>query len=517
MQKNILIILFLFCFAFLHAEQKPPIIPLPAQYQMKTGSFHVNNDVRIHYNDDLLTDEAHFLQQQLFEKKSLSLPIQKKSEENSISLILTEKEDKAGTYRMNVGNRSVKIEASTEEGIFNGMMSLMQLIEFSASNTIPCWSIMDEPKHQWRGIMLDESRHFFGKEKVKSLLDWMAFYKLNKFHWHLTDDNGWRIEIKKYPLLSLIGGIGDLTNPDNAPQFYTQDEIKEIVQYAAERKIEVIPEIDMPGHARAANRAYPAFSGGGSKQHPEFTFNPGKEETYSYLTDILKETDVLFPSQMIHLGGDEVHFGNEKWNELKEVKTLMANQNLKNLVEVEKYFMVRMADSLYALENKFLAWDEVADASFPVEKTILFWWRHDKPEQLATALEKNYPVVLCPRIPLYLDFVQHDTHQSGRRWAGAYSDLQGVYSFSSDRFAKERASQILGIQANLWTETVQTEKRFDFLMFPRISAFSESAWGTNNSFSDYEERLQQHLSLYKKQGIYYFNPFNPDEYAEPLH
>ena len=243
--------------------------------------------------------------------------------------------------------------------------------------------------------MLDESRHFFGKEKVKSLLDWMAFYKLNKFHWHLTDTPGWRVEIKKYPLLTYIGGIGNHSDPNAAPTYYTQEDIREVVKYAAERKITVIPEVDMPGHARAANRAYPEFSGGGSERYPHFTFSGARG--HLRLPDRYFEGGrYAVPSQMIHLGGDEVHFGNQQWNDIKEVQQLMAENQYSDLTEVEKHFMVRMADSLYAMGNKFLAWDEMADIRCP-------WTRpsssggDDQPDYLTKALNRNYPVVLCPR------------------------------------------------------------------------------------------------------------------------
>lgn len=516
MKKSILACMFFIgCFALL-ARQKPSIIPVPRVYESQNSTFLLDNNVTIDYDDQLLADEAHFLQEQIFEKKALPLSIGKDLQERKISLVLTGEEIKSEAYHLNMNGGSIAIKSATEEGIFNGIVSLLQLIEFASSDSIPCWNIKDYPKHEWRGVMLDESRHFFGKEKVKSLLDWMAFYKLNRFHWHLTDDPGWRIEIKKYPLLTYIGGIGNDTDPDAAPKYYTREDIKEIVTYAAEKKITVIPEVDMPGHARAANRAYPQFSGGGSERHPNFTFDPGQEETYQYLTNILKEVDVLFPSQMIHLGGDEVHFGNQQWNENKGVQRLMKENDFTDLVEVEKHFMVRMADSLYAMGNKLLAWDEMADIALPTDQTIIFWWRHDQPEYLTKALDRNYQVVLCPRIPLYFDFVQHDIHQVGRRWAGAYSELQGVYTFNPEQYTKEKTSQVLGIQANLWTEVIQTEQRFDFMMFPRISALSEAAWGTNTDFSDYEDRLSDHLLLYEKSGIYFFNLFSPEEVSEPL-
>lgn len=345
----------------------------------------------------------------------------------------------------------------------------------------------------------------------------MAFYKLNKFHWHLTDSHGWRLEIKQYPLLTHIGGIGDFSNPESKPQFYTQEDIREIVRYAAERKITVIPEIDMPGHATAANRAYPEFSGGGSERYPEFTFNPGYEGTYQYLTNILKETDVLFPSQMIHLGGDEVHFGNEAWNNNEGIKNLMKGEGLENLPEVEKYFMVRMADSLYAMGNKFLAWDEMADIALPTDRTIIFWWRHDKTNELQKALDRNYPVVICPRIPFYFDFVQHNNHTTGRKWAGAFSDLEKVYSFSTkDIVPYKQENQVLGIQANLWTEEIATKERLDYMLFPRISALAESSWGNNTEYENYKNRLAGHLKLYEISNIYFYDPISENRRKEPL-
>ncbi len=218
--------------------------------------------------------------------------------------------------------------------------------------------------------MLDESRHFFGKEKVKSIIDWMAYYKLNRFHWHLTDQNGWRLEIKKYPLLTLVGGIGNYTNKFAKAAYYTQDDIKEVVAYAAARFIEVIPEIDMPGHARAANMAYPEFSGGGTDKHPEFTFDPGNQGTYSYLSNILKEVNVLFPSGYLHLGGDEVHFGNKQWSTNKGIATLMKQMRLNSLPAVEQYFVSRMADTVKAMGSKVLLWDEAVSEKLSKDQTV---------------------------------------------------------------------------------------------------------------------------------------------------
>jgi hexosaminidase len=384
---------------------------------------------------------------------------------------------------------------------------------------IPALVITDQPAYAWRGLMLDESRAFYGKEKVKSILNWMAFYKLNRFHWHLTDEPAWRLEIKKYPRLTVVGGIGNYLNPNAPAQYYTQNDIKEIVAYAAERFITVIPEIDMPGHATAANMAYPAYSGGGSKAHPEFTFNPGKESTYQYLTNIVKETNVLFPAAMVHLGGDEVSYGNEKWKTDPEITSLKQRENLKDDKDVELYFMRRMADSVYQMNAKVLVWDEMADAGLPADKTIIFWWRHDQPKQLKTALSNKYQTVVCPRLPLYFDFVQDSTHLYGRKWSKLYNPIQNVYDFDPAKVAEnaEQAKYILGMQACLWTETAPSVQRLDYLLFPRIGALAEAAWTSpaNKNTADFMKRMPAHLNLYKQEGLYYYDPFAPLKNAEP--
>jgi hexosaminidase len=315
-----------------------------------------------------------------------------------------------------------------------------------------------------------------------------------------------------------VGGIGNHSDPKAPAQYYTQDDIREIVRYAADRYIEVIPEIDMPGHARAANRAYPEFSGGGSARYPDFTFNPGNEKTYGYLSDILREVAQLFPSPYIHLGGDEVHFGNEQWKTDQQVQLLMEKNQLKTLQEVEFYFIKRMTDSLSVLNKTMIGWDEIVTAGIPPEKSMVMWWRHDKPEQLTKALKQGYPTVLCPRIPLYFDFVQDSTHTSGRRWRGDFAPLDKILGFNRmyDDYLQSNPAMIAGIQANLWTETIHSRERLDFMTWPRIAALAEIAWSPNEApdYAEFLKRLQPSLSLYKKVGISFFNPVNPEATPE---
>jgi hexosaminidase len=515
--RNIIIVFALLLAGIGTKAQDIPLIPKPVKAVKNSSAFTLNQHTQIVANKEA-SKIAEYLQTELLKFQGISLRSTDKANANYIDLQLKPNAKQAlEAYQLSIGESKIELKAAHPQGLFAGVTSLLQLIrQQQVKNNqviIPSWTIEDQPLYAWRGVMLDESRHFFGKEKVKQILDWMAFYKLNKFHWHLTDQPGWRIEIRKYPKLTVIGGVGSFTDSLAKAQYYTQEEIKEIVRYAAERFIDVIPEIDMPGHATAANKAYPEFSGGGSPKYPEFTFNPGKEGTYQYLTNILREVDALFPSQMIHIGADEVHFGNQHWNKDEAVQTLMRKNNFKDLPAVEAYFVKRMADSIKALNNEVLAWDEIVSGSLSPEKTTVFWWRHDKPEILREALNKGYKVVLCPRIPLYFDFVQDASHVVGRKWAGNFVPVQSVYDFPSKEITDlpNASSLIRGIQANIWTEVIVDEQQLDFKLFPRIAALAEAAWtkSETKNVTEFNNRLKSHFKLYTDDGLYFYNPFNP--------
>lgn len=513
------VVFFGFCNLMTLQGQEPSIIPLPNSYEATGTTFVLNCHTSIQADQIEIRNVERFFAQEVLKKTGISIQKKPSDAHSKIKLSLTSDPllETEGAYRLQMDRDKIHIEAQNETGLFYGAISLLQIIASESVNEgeiyLPNYVITDFPLYPWRGFMLDESRHFFGKKEVKKILDEMAYLKLNRFHWHLTDEPGWRVEIKQYPLLTLVGGIGNYKNPLAQAQYYTQEEIREIVAYAQERHIEIIPEIDMPGHATAANNAYPEYSGGGTKDHPEFTFNPGKEETYAYLTNILREIAVLFPSGKVHLGGDEVSFGIQSWNEKPEIEALMKKENLTDLKAVENYFMRRMIDSTNTLFDQTIGWDELVDADPPVGNTLIYWWRHDQPQQLTKALDKGYQAVLMPRIPLYLDFVQDDTHQQGRRWGGAFSPLQKIYEFSplmylkEERFQKHK-DQILGFQGNLWTEQVASVKRLEFMIFPRITALSEAGWTSidNRNYQNYLLRLEKTLQRYDKEDIYYFNP-----------
>lgn len=420
-------------------------------------------------------------------------------------------------YTMQVTPAGITVSASTESGLFYGKESLFQLARYGKGK-IPACRIDDRPRLKWRGLMLDESRHFFGKEKVFQLLDQMAQLKLNVFHWHLTDEPGWRIEIKRYPKLTGIGAEGNWSDSHAAPTFYTQDEIKEVIRYAADRHIMVVPEIDMPGHAIAACKAYPEVSGGGEGRWAGFTYHPCKDETYTFLSNILTEVAALFPSPYIHIGGDEVHYGNQSWYTDPQIQAFIKEHDLKNEVGLEHYFLRRMADTVQAKGKTLIGWDEMVDAGISPDKAVVMWWRHDKPEQLEKALAQGYRVILTPRRPFYFDFVQHDSHKIGRRWNG-FNPIEQVCNFPDtlQSVLQGKEKQLMGLQMSVWTERIADGKRLDFMIFPRIAGVAEAAWTPLDVKSP--EKLMKKLPFYLEyldaSGIYYFDPFRPDRHAEP--
>lgn len=340
---------------------EPSLIPLPVSYQESADTYTIRSGAFVYAGMKELSGYLKSLNQVtgLNLKMApadascaiqfLSGPMRGKTTADGLPKLID------GAYHLRITPKAANIYADTPSGHFYGLQTLLQLFRGAekkeGSLSIPCADIDDAPRFGWRGFMLDESREFSGEKEVKKLLDTMAYYKMNRFHWHLTDSTGWRIEIKKYPKLTTVGGIGNKHDSKAAAKFYTQEQIRDIVAYAKARHITVIPEIDMPGHASAAVRAYPQFSGGGSKKHPGFTFNPVDPATDAFLKDILKEVAGLFPEAgVIHFGGDEVHFGWKKWPEIPSVKKLMEDEGLK-LKDIEKRFNQRFAKVINDLSS----------------------------------------------------------------------------------------------------------------------------------------------------------------------
>ena len=493
------------------------VIPYPQQVECSGKYCDFGRIKRISYQNQLFS-EADFLSEELA-KRGLKVFLKKgsKSSDRSVALSL-DKSLPAEGYVLEVSENAVMVSGGSAAGVFYGIQTILQQVD---AGGLMCGCIVDSPRYPWRGLMLDEARHFFGMEKVKQMIDLMAYFKLNKFHWHLTDASGWRLEIFSWPLLTTVGGIGTHSDPETPAAFYTQRQIKEIIDYAAARHIEVIPEIDMPGHASAATKAYPQFSGGGRSQDRDgFTFNVGKEETYSFLTDVLKEVRALFPSQYLHIGGDEVSHGNSEWKTDKHILSLIEKHDLKDAQGAERYFMQRMIDTVKVLGRKVVAWDEIVDHDVDKDNTIIMWWRHNKPQYLVNSLSGGFSTILCPRSPMYFDFKQYKTHKLGPKWK-VFCTLDSVYAFPDSTldpqgFSKEQLANIKGIQANVWTEYMHNEQRLDYMVYPRICALAESAWTNeaNKDFDSFTQRLEPVYKLFDELGLYYFDARQPERRPE---
>lgn len=521
------LVIFIFCFlAFslnTYAGSEINVIPKPQKFSLGQGYFSFNPQTKLVYADNALKSVADAYQDVLKNEFSIQVTQQnnKVLSKNAIYLQLDSKLGKEA-YVLDVQTDKIVCKASSNAGLFYGLQTLAQLIQTeNGKSTVPVLLVEDAPLYGWRGYMLDESRHFMGKDVVKQYLDIMARLKLNVFHWHLTDEQGWRIEIKRYPLLTQEGSVGSWSDANAPSAFYTQDEIKEIVEYAAQRHIMVVPEIDMPGHATAVGRSYPEISGGGEGRWKDFTFHPARETTYEFISNIFDEVIELFPAPYIHIGADEVHFGNQSWFTDPQIQKFIKDHNLKDEVGMEHYFVRKVCDIVNAKGRKMIGWDEIVNTGVSPDKAIIMWWRHDKPELLTQALDAGFDIILTPRIPCYFDFVQDDSHKIGRRWAGDFNELETVYNFSENisKLISSHPKQVLGMQANVWTERIKDKKRLDFMTYPRLMAVAENAWTDNKAdnlnYNEFENRVKIFLKYLDQFNINYFNPFNKNSTPEP--
>lgn len=496
------------------------VIPLPQSVTWSGGEITLPS-YDISYYVPSLADEARKLRAAL-DRLGLSgqavLRTKIKTSQRGI-ILLSDQAMPTEAYTIRIKPKQVVVCGGSAAAVFYGTQTLLQQLR---NGKLRCGLIEDEPRYAWRGLMLDESRHFFGKEKVKQLLDLMAYYKLNKLHWHLTDEPAWRLEILKYPRLTGVGSRGNWHNPsDTTALYYTQNDVREIVNYAVERHIDIMPEVDMPGHATAACRAYPELTGGGTPDHPDFTFNVGNDSVYTFLTDVMREIASLFPFYCIHLGGDEVSYGIEAWKTNPDIQALMKREGYTNVRQAEGYFMRRMMDSVRALGKTPMGWDEILDLGVPVETPVM-WWRQEHPSGLTRALSLKHPTIMCPRLPLYFDFIQRNGHRWGRTWGKRIVPLEDVYAFpdsswTSWRLTEEQTQHIIGMQANVWTERMQNEQRLEFMLFPRMCALAESAWTKpqNKSLDDFNRRLDAAYDMWDKMNIYYYDARNPEAHPEP--
>jgi hexosaminidase len=471
------------------------LIPWPAKVQQASGQFGLNKRTVV-AADGLFTNEATFIAGKLRIACATSVG------ENRILLTTSGGAGGGGeAYRLEVDRRGVTIQAASPAGAFYGCQTLVQLID-PVTQKIPFVQIEDSPRYAWRGLMLDVSRHFFDTQAMLELLDQMAAYKLNRFHLHLTDDTAWRLEIRKYPELTTIGARGDYSDSNAPPRFYTADDMRRLIACAQQRHILIVPEIEMPGHASAATRSLPQLDGG------THTFNPARQETYDFLQNVLLETMDIFPSPWIHFGGDEVDCS--RW--IRDLATAdeLRTGGASTGEQMEAAFAQRVAGFIAAHGRTAMGWDDMV-AGGRLTNTVVYWWRHDKPERLTQALASGHPVVLSPRSPFYFDYPQDKSYpQTGWR---LINTLTTVYRGPAvpTNIPSAHLKQIMGVEGCVWTERISTVPYLEFMTLPRMAALAENAWTADDqrNFAKFSARLVPFTDHYRERGIHFYDQSDP--------
>ena len=479
------------------------IVPAPVSVKKATGEFVLGQQTVIFA--DSTNKAVTFFTDYLLNKLYLRNPLKIGDVGNmQNSILLTAKGTEnlpADGYRLSITPQQIII-AGKGAGLFYGVQTLLQLMpaDHGATIKIPSVQIEDYPRFVYRGLMLDVSRHFMSVEFVKKTIDAMAYYKLNNFNWHLTDDQGWRIEIKKYPKLTsiggqraqtLIGGYRDRTPQqfDNTPYggYYTQEQVREVVKYAADRYINIVPEIEMPGHSTAAVAAYPELSCDPTKTYKTAeswgvfhdVYCP-TDKTFEFLEDVLTEVMDLFPSRYIHIGGDEVP--KDAWKNSAFCQKLIKKLKLKNEEGLQSYFIQRIEKFVNAKGRSIIGWDEILEGGLSPNATVMSW--RGESGGIAAAQQSHYVIMTPGSGGMYID------HAQGRKdeplSIGGYTPLSQTYSYNPTPAAltPEQQKYILGVQANLWTEYIGTETKADYMLYPRLLALSEIGWSalSNKNF-----------------------------------
>ncbi len=487
-----------------------PIIPYPKEVHVYEGYFVLDSMTQIVFSTEEQSEIADWFNKELQKIYGMSCRIGKTmSEKNSI--ILTQDgsiDDEA--YKLDISDSVISIKASSKTGYFYAFQTVLQLAPISEGKIalselkLEQLTIADQPRFKWRGVLLDISRHFFGPESIKKLIDQMAAQKMNRLHIHLTDNVAWRIEVKKYPKLHEIGSIGDMTNPDGPAMYLTEEKARDITAYANKRQIIIIPEVDMPGHSGAIEKAYPEFSGGNN------TLNIANEDAIKMMETVILLLSDLFNTSYVHFGSDEVRDHN--WEERPEMRDRMNELNLKDQHEFEGWFDRRIADFIVRSGLNPVAWDEATN--FDVnKKTIIQWWRGEYPEILHSAVERGYNVILSPVDFVYLDYPS-DLKENGAPWEGLHNganSLESIYKWKlpiPKTYNDTMSARILGIEACIWTEFMADQKRLEYMTYPRLSAVAEKAWTYeyNINWESFQERLKKQYIRYKINGINYRIP-----------
>lgn len=524
-----IILLFFILTSLFSFSQEINIIPKPVELKTGKGNFILSSKTVILLQDDANKSSAHFFNDYLKKYYGIELKLANSAKDNFISLKTRPNNSNPNPegYNLKVNNTSVDLTGFSNEGTFRGVQTLIQLLPVDRQPvttqqqfSIPVVTITDYPRFPYRGMHLDVSRHFFPVDYIKKYIDFLALHKMNYFHWHLTDDQGWRIEIKKYPKLIEIGSWRDGTIIGKYPGtgndgiryggYYTQDQIKEIVKYAADRFITIVPEIDMPGHNMAALAAYPQLG-----TRPDSIYKVAQtwgifgkmnnvlapsDFTFRFIQDVLTEVMQLFPSKYIHIGGDEVF--KKWWKDCSTCQQFMKTNKLKDENELQSYFIHRIEKFVNSKGRTIIGWDEILEGGL-APNAVVMSWRGEK-GGIAAARQNHY-VVMTPGSPLYFNHSQLQKDDS--LTAGGYDPIQSVYNYDpvSKELNGKQAKYILGAQGNLWTEYISNERKVEYMIFPRMSALSEIVWSKkeDRNWKDFKKRMTGQIKRYDLWKVNY--------------
>ena len=428
------------------------------------------------------------------------------------------------SYNLKIAPQGIDISGSDYAGLFYGLQTLVQILETTKINNSPAVAsvlIEDRPRFRWRGMLLDVARHMFPADFIKRYIDIIAAHKMNVFHWHLTEDQGWRIPIKKYPKLkdiaawrkeTLVGHYRDKPHQfDGKPYggFYTEEEIKDIIDYASDRSVTIVPEIEMPGHATAALSAYPQLSCTGGPHEAETVwgvhkevFCAGNEETFDFLENVLEEVAQIFPGPYIHIGGDECP--KTRWAECEKCQARIADEGLKDEHELQSYFIKRIEKILEKFDKRLVGWDEILEGGLAPNAVVHSWRGMDGGIEAANA---GHEVIMSPTTYVYFDYYQSEDRENEPLAIGGYLPLSKVYEFEPvpDKIDSDKRHLILGGQANQWTEYIPTTKQAEYMLLPRVCALAEAVWSPKNKkdYAGFIDRLGDHLKRLDRKNLNY--------------
>ena len=506
------------------------IVPIPRSVIVGTGSLGLNSDAGVH-----LTDPNDSKTQEVFDiwaapyRKSGALALSESGDSDSAIKVGIDGQGAAESYRLSVTTEGIALNAADYAGLFYGLQTLSQLMPPDAvtssdvsSFDLPVIEIDDAPRFTYRGVHLDVARHFFPPEFIKHYIDLLALYKINRFHWHLTEDQGWRIEIDQYPKLTEVAAFREQTQIGHGLDefqgdgvryggFYTKEEIREIVAYAQARNVMIIPEIEMPGHATAALAAYPELACTEGPFEVAMTWGIFEdiycpyEETFEFLENVLLEVIDLFPGDYIHIGGDEAP--KTRWEESEYVQDLMVREGFNDVEQVQGYFIRRIEKFLNEQGKRLIGWDEIIEGGLPPNATVMSWRGTIGGIE---ASRRGHDVVMTPYSHLYLDYYQSADQENEPFAIGGFLPLDTVYSYEPvpSQLRERDKTRIIGAQANVWTEYMKTGEHVEYMLLPRMLALAEVVWSPAEAknFTSFLKRIEWHLDRFDALGVNYREP-----------